>query len=171
LGCSDSDYRGARCFRNDVRSLGGAKAAASATSSLAEIGVAAASDAAAAGSYEIDSLFRSSSNTTANSETKAEALRLLAKAIKDGDLATGDRQYLSELVANRTGISQADADQRVNTAVQQLKAAEVKAREVADAARKAASAAALCTALSMVIGAFIACVAAALGGRERDSHP
>jgi hypothetical protein len=35
---------------------------------------------------------------------------------------------------------------------------------------RAASAAALCTALSMLIGAFIACVAAALGGHERDTH-
>jgi hypothetical protein len=149
----------------------GAKAAASATSSIAEIGAAAASGAQPAGGYEIDALFRSTSNTTANSETRAEALRILAKGIKDGDLASGDREYLSELIANRTGISAADADRRVSTAVAQLKAAEVKVREVADAARKAASAAALCTALSMVIGAFIASVAAALGGRERDSHP
>ena len=43
--------------------------------------------------------------------------------------------------------------------------------EVADAARKSASAASIFTALSMLIGAFIASVAAALGGRERDQHP
>jgi hypothetical protein len=42
---------------------------------------------------------------------------------------------------------------------------------LADAARKTASIAALSTALSMLIGAFIAMVAAALGGRERDLHP
>jgi hypothetical protein len=40
-----------------------------------------------------------------------------------------------------------------------------------DAARKAAAAASIFTALSLVIGAFIACVAAALGGRQRDEHP
>jgi hypothetical protein len=48
--------------------------------------------------------------------------------------------------------------------------AQTKARQAADAARKAASAAAICTALSMLLGAFIACVAAALGGHERDEH-
>jgi len=41
----------------------------------------------------------------------------------------------------------------------------------ADAARKAASAVSIFTALSMVIGAFIASVAAAIGGHERDMHP
>ena len=39
-----------------------------------------------------------------------------------------------------------------------------------DATRKAAAAASVFTALSMVIGAFIACVAAALGGSQRDEH-
>lgn len=36
---------------------------------------------------------------------------------------------------------------------------------------EAAATAAIYIALSMIIGAFIACVAAALGGRERDEHP
>lgn len=40
-----------------------------------------------------------------------------------------------------------------------------------DAARKAAAAASICTALSLIVGAFIACVSAALGGRLRDEHP
>lgn len=37
--------------------------------------------------------------------------------------------------------------------------------------RKDAAAGSLVTALSMVIGAFIACVSAVLGGRRRDLHP
>jgi hypothetical protein len=40
-----------------------------------------------------------------------------------------------------------------------------------DAARKAAAEAAIYTALSMLVGAFIASVSAALGGRLRDQHP
>jgi hypothetical protein len=44
-------------------------------------------------------------------------------------------------------------------------------RAEADAARKAASEAAVFTALSMLVGAFIASVSAALGGRLRDEHP
>ena len=42
---------------------------------------------------------------------------------------------------------------------------------VAQVSEGMAAAAAIYTALSMVIGAFIACVAAALGGQQRDKHP
>jgi hypothetical protein len=48
--------------------------------------------------------------------------------------------------------------------------AKVKARQVADAARKASSLAAIFTGLAMLIGAFVACVAAALGGQQRDEY-
>jgi hypothetical protein len=154
---------------------GAAKAVSSAASGVAEAGVtagvtAAASGQSSAGEYEIDSLFRSSGDAV-QPEVRTEAMRILVKGVSAGEVPATDQQYLAELVATRTGISQAEAQQRVNTAIEQLKAAEVKTRELADAARKATSAAAICTALSMLIGAFIACVAAALGGRERDSHP
>lgn len=49
-------------------------------------------------------------------------------------------------------------------------AAEVSA-EAAEAARKVATAFALFTGLAMLIGAFIASVAGAIGGRLRDLHP
>jgi hypothetical protein len=49
--------------------------------------------------------------------------------------------------------------------------AEAKLKVDADAARKAAAEAAIYTALSLLIGAFIGSVAAALGGRLRDEHP
>jgi hypothetical protein len=42
---------------------------------------------------------------------------------------------------------------------------------MAEEARKAGTAAALFTGLSMLVGAFIACVSAAIGGRLRDRHP
>jgi hypothetical protein len=73
-------------------------------------------------------------------------------------------------VAARAGISQSDALKRVDDVVAQLNVAESKAKQLADAARKAAAAAAICTALAMLIGAFIASIAAALGGHERDEH-
>ncbi len=46
----------------------------------------------------------------------------------------------------------------------------VDSTEAVDAARKAAAAFSFFTALSMLIGAFIGCVAAALGGQQRDEH-
>ena len=150
---------------------GAANAVSSAASGIAQAGVAAASSGqSSAGDYEIDSLFRSTGDTV-QPEVRTEAMRILVKGVSAGEVPAADRQYLAELVAARAGISPAEAEQRVNSAIEQLKAAEVKARELADAARKATSAAAICTALSMLIGAFVASVAAALGGRERDSHP
>jgi hypothetical protein len=150
---------------------GAAKVASSAVSGVSQVGAAAASDHASAGDYEIDSLFRSTGSMPVQPEVRSEAMRILVKGVSEGEVPTADRQYLIRVIAARTGIPQADAEQRVSTAIEQLKAAEAKTRELADAARKASSAAAICTALSMLIGAFIASVAAALGGRERDSHP
>jgi len=148
---------------------GTAKLAGSAASGLGQAGAAAMSKSDVGG-YEVDSLFRSTSATAATPDTRGEALQILAKGASDGDIPADDRKYLADLVAAKTGISQPEAEQRVNSAIEQVKAASVKAREMADAARKAASAAAICTALSMLIGAFIAMVASALGGRERDLH-
>jgi len=48
--------------------------------------------------------------------------------------------------------------------------AQAAAAASSDAARKAAAGFSVFTAISMLIGAFIACVAAALGGQQRDEH-
>jgi hypothetical protein len=45
-----------------------------------------------------------------------------------------------------------------------------KATDAAEAARKAAALSSLYLALSLLVGAFIASVSAALGGRLRDQH-
>jgi hypothetical protein len=151
---------------------GAAKAVSSVASGTAQAGIAAASSSgqSPASDYEIDSLFRSAGEPV-QPEVRNEATRILVRGTSAGEVPAADRQYLAELVAARTRISPAQAEQRVNSAIEQLKAAELKARELADTARKAASAAAICTALSMLIGAFVASVAAALGGQERDAHP
>jgi hypothetical protein len=148
---------------------GGAKVAGSIASGAAQAGATAAVTSSSAG-YEIDSLFRSTSKDAANPNARAEALRILAKGIGEGDVSAADRAYLTDLIASRTGISQQEAAQRLDNAIAQLKTAEIKAKETADAARKAAAAASFFTALSMLIGAFIASVAAALGGSLRDQH-
>ena len=151
---------------------GGVKAASSIASGAAQAGASATIAGAPTGnSYELDSLFRSTAANTAGPEVRAEAMRILAKGLGDGEITPADRTYLAELVAARTGVSPEEAGQRIDSAIAGLKALEVKARETADAARKAASAASIFTALSMLIGAFIASVAAALGGAQRDLHP
>jgi hypothetical protein len=91
--------------------------------------------------------------------------------VRNGDVSPPDKAYLAGLVAARTGLSQADAAKRVDDVIAQAKAAELKAREAADAARKAGSYLSIFIGLSMLIGAFIASAAGALGGRQRDEYP
>jgi hypothetical protein len=125
--------------------------------------------------YNVDTLFRSAQTNAnaagSNGEARAEATRILARSLSSGDVPAADRTYLAQLVAARAGISDTEAQKRVDDTIAQVQADETKARQVADSARKASSAASIFTALSMVIGAFIACAAAALGGQLRDMHP
>ncbi len=131
--------------------------------------------AGAVSGYNIDMLFRPDhpdSNTPASTaDARAETTRILTKALSSGDVPAADRAYLAQLVAARTGVSEADAQKRVDDVISRVQADETKARQAADTARKASAEASIFTALSMVIGAFIASVAAALGGRLRDLHP
>jgi hypothetical protein len=88
--------------------------------------------------------------------------------VKSGEVPSEDRAYLARLVAGKTGISQPEAEKRVDETISKVNELEAKARETADAARKAGAYFSLFTAISMMVGAFIAAVAGALGGRHRD---
>jgi hypothetical protein len=125
--------------------------------------------------YGLDTLFRPARPDAAgvNDDTRAreQATHIIVSAVANGNLPDADRAYLADLVAARTGIPPADAQRRVDDLVAQAKAAADKARQAADAARKASVETCLFTALSMLIGAFIASVAAAIGGQQRDLHP
>jgi len=49
-------------------------------------------------------------------------LRLLTTSLRGGnDVNAADRAYLGKVVAARTGLSQADADKRVNDIITQAK--------------------------------------------------
>jgi hypothetical protein len=124
-------------------------------------------------SYFTDSLLRPANPTAPTAgqpaeDTAAQLSRILANAAIQGKMADEDRAYVDKLVAARTGLTEADAKARVDNVLKQIDAANVEAQKAADTARKAASATALLGALSLFIGAFIAAVAAALGGKRRD---
>jgi hypothetical protein len=104
----------------------------------------------------------------ADAATRGEAARIFANGLTTGEIPASDKTYLAQTVAAHTGMSQADAEKRVNDVVAQVNDAEAKARQAADAARKAGAALAVFTALSMLIGAFIAAAAGGLGGHHRD---
>ena len=120
--------------------------------------------------YYVDGLFRSDhpDANASDQEVRAETTRILATGIKNGDVPAGDKIYLAQLVATRTGVSQADAEKRVDDVIAKVKAAETKARQIADATRKAGAYLSIFTGVTMLIGAFIAAASAALGGRHRD---
>jgi hypothetical protein len=126
------------------------------------------------GVYGTDKLFRSSGAAAAggqgSAEARSEAAHIVANSWSTGSISDADRSYLVELVAARTGSSQADAQKRVDEFVAGTQDAIIKAKADADAARKAAAEGAIYMALSMLVGAFIASVSAALGGRLRDEH-
>ncbi len=111
-------------------------------------------------------------NTSAGAPPAAEAVRIFAANAGADSLPADDVRYLGQLVAHRTGMSQQDAEKRVSDtyAHMQAKVREAKdeAKAAADSARKASSYAALWLFISLLIGAFVASLAATIGGRQRD---
>lgn len=101
-----------------------------------------------------------------------EVTGIFANSISTGQLPQEDRQYVAQLIAQRTGISQQEAEQRVQTtydkAQAKLKETKEKAQKVADEARKATSYLMLWTFISLLAGAFVASLCATWGGRQRD---
>jgi hypothetical protein len=169
-----------------LATVAGAAFLASAVANVSEKGMLAVSNVAsgaaagAAGSmgdsvtsYDVDRLLRApgSGKEASRADERAEVTRILAKGIGAGEVTAEDRDYLGKLVADRTGIPETDARKRVDEVIAAEKAAELKVRQTADEARKAAAATSIFMALSMLIGAFIASVSAALAGRLRDMHP
>jgi len=97
----------------------------------------------------------------------------MAMSAARGSMTGEDRDYVVKVVAAQTGMEPTAAQRRVEQAVQNMKQAaddaRQKAKEAADQARKAAAAFALWGFASMLIGAFVASLAATWGGRRRDA--
>ena len=152
----------------------GLQAASSAVGGVAKAGADATSNGAP-NDYIVDSLFRSSDPTRINAPgaegdaaAVGQATRILATSIANGDLSPDDKSYLATLIAARTGLSQADAEKRVDDTWATVQNAKAKALKAAEKTRKAAATTSLLGALSLIIGAFIAAVSAILGGKLRD---
>jgi len=107
-------------------------------------------------------------------QTRAEVSRIFMQSIAAGNLSDPDKAYLAQLVSARTGLSQQDAQKRVDDVTGQFKAAidtaKEKAKDAADVARKTLAGLALWGFISMLIGAFSASLFASLGGRARDKY-
>lgn len=151
--------------------------------------IAQASAATAQNSYYVDELFRINATVpgiapgngpaispapqpsgASDENMRAEAATILAHSAMTGSVSPADNEYLAQLVSEHTGLALADAQARVQTVVGEENAEIVKAKQLADAGRKASSALSIYTFVSLLIGAFIASVAGAIGGRLRDTY-
>ena len=115
----------------------------------------------------VDRLFRTDAvappaTPAGASEARAEATRLWTSTFSaGGDLVPADRTHLARLIASQTGMSQADAEKRLNDVI-------VEAKAAADSARKGAAKLAFWLTASLLFGAFAATLAAVEGGQLRD---
>jgi hypothetical protein len=161
---------------SSLTSLAGAGAQAVGSAATAA-GTAASSTASAADlptAYFTDALLRPeqarAGATSDDTAATAEVSRILLNGAAAGQIPDDDKAYLATIVSARTGLSEADARNRVDTVLKRIDDAKVAAQKAADEARKAASTTALLGALSLLIGAFIAAAAAAFGGSQRDEE-
>jgi hypothetical protein len=184
---------GATAINATSRVAGGAAAGAGQGAAMAATAnPSAGQDSILGDGYYVDMLFRPAGNTAAGSagtstaspgaaatapggqqgagDDRAVARRILIRDLAAGGLTPDDRTFLARSIAARNGMSEAEAEQRVDQTVAQIKSAEDQARQAAEKARKAAAFGSIATALAMVVGAFIAAVSAALGGKLRDAY-
>jgi len=122
-----------------------------------------ASTGADPNAYFVDTLFRSDRPAAENRDdsSQPQAAVILANALRQDQMPAADQTYLARLVAARTGITMAEAQQRVSDVVAQVKQTE-------DAARKATAHLLLWLFLALLMGAFSASYSATIGGRQRD---
>jgi len=127
--------------------------------------------------YWFDSLFRSSqaSDDAAQKNyglVRHEAAGIVVNGLRLNGLPAEDQKYLGQIVAKQTGLSLADAEKRVINVFGKLQAeiakAEQHVKQTADAARKFAAYTALWMVVALLLGAFVASLAATFGGRQRD---
>jgi hypothetical protein len=101
--------------------------------------------------------------TVPDSEARATISRTLIAAAAAGQLTPAQKRTLAQIVSERTGISQTDAEQRVDQAYREAQAA-------LETARKAAVLAGLVTATALLVGLLAAWYGAQNGGRHRDEN-
>ncbi len=156
---------------------GAARLAGAATEAVGSATGQAASAMGDPTSYFSDMLWRSDHPAPGDqgAARMAEGGRILTRALYNGDLPAGDKTYLAQLVASRTGLSQPDAEKRVSDVFDQAQKAKQqaadKAKEAADAARKTGVYVTLWAFISLLVGAFSASYMATVGGRQRDEAP
>lgn len=131
-------------------------------------GNAARSDSGPDVDYYASSLYRGATASTA--DITPETVSILAEDSATGDFPADDRAYLAHQVAARTGVSESEAETRVNATIARIDADRQKVEQAAETARKTVVGFSITLFISLLVGAFIASVSAAIGGRLRDQY-
>jgi len=111
--------------------------------------------------YFVDSLFRSEKATSADEALRAEIAMIFSHSLRERELSPADKNYVAESVALHTGLSRAEADQRVSDVF-------TREQQAADTARKAVAHSLYWLFVALLLGAFCASFAATIGGKQRD---
>lgn len=144
-----------------------APAATTGTDAAATTAPAATTPAPAAASAPAMMTAELPADTTA---VRGEAGRIFAQAALSGELAADDRAYLAQAVSANTGLSQAEAEARVDQVVAAIDTAKAEAAEAAEEARKMTVLGAFLVAASLLVSAVGAYWAAQKGGNHRDKN-
>ncbi|MFZ0524945.1 MAG: hypothetical protein WBF24_04080 [Xanthobacteraceae bacterium] len=107
----------------------------------------------------------SQSNRQGARAQQAQVNRILVTALSPSGLSNDDRTYLAQLVAAQTGVSQDEAQRRVDAVTAQMKQ---EATQAAEMARKATAYLSFWTFMSLLFGAVCATLGGVLGGDLRD---
>ncbi|EJM43767.1 hypothetical protein PMI26_02396 [Pseudomonas sp. GM33] len=124
--------------------------------------------------YFVDSLFRDDRPVAVSDDAaRGTVTRIFVRSLNRGELAAEDRTYLAQLVAQRTNLTQADAERRVDEVYARTQKAvadaKLAAQQAADTAAKVAAWTTLWMFVALLAGAFFASLAATFGGRRRDA--
>jgi len=116
--------------------------------------------------FDLDKLFRADRRPDSGdfAYSRAEAARILLTVSGHSGIAPDDRTYLVRLVSNRTGLSQADSERRVDTVI-------ASARDNVARARRSTVILAFMAAAAALLGAAAAWFAACAGGHHREQAP
>ncbi|ANI55310.1 MULTISPECIES: hypothetical protein [unclassified Pseudomonas] len=153
----------------------GASVAGGAASAMTQAaGTAAANTDGDQYGYFVDSLFRDDRPAAVSDDAaRGTVTRIFAQSLANGQLSAEDRTYLAQLVAQRTNLTQADAERRVDEIYARTQKAiadaKVKAQQAADTAAKVAAWTSLWMFIALLAGAFFASLSATFGGRRRDA--
>jgi hypothetical protein len=115
--------------------------------------------------YYTDTLLRSTAPASANDVAqRAEVERIFAHDLAAGSMPLADSTYLGRMVSARSGVNQADAENKVV-------AVFGEAQQAMERTRKTLAHVSLWMFIALLAGAFCSSFAGTIGGKQRDHVP